>query len=565
MTPPTRNTSIRRSPRRTGKAPVARHTKAGKHKTSTPARKSLNGKSPGGKNNKGMAAADGASPIPVRGTVVKKRIVSSSLGVTKKKRKSSVPVRATTIYLPTDSESSYAGDNGEDNDDDDDDEMNAGVGDANGEAAQETTDEEGRGEGNDNGGDDSSDNTSETTTASKRRRNMGHLQAEEEERRLEQEEGDEDDHGDERDEEAVDLADASGRAGGENARRMPTNVAAAGLSGRNMQKVSAAGLSGEHILLLDRAIQIRGMSKSESVKNQQPHVSQRIRAFVKSELFRKIKFINNDAMFQRAINWVMDHEKVVYRKRGEFQLVYESVFNDALNQKRSSCEQAGGHIVRDTIAFFKEVGRGELFTMEELRKLRRSKTEREKEAFFWFFGTYIEAVCGRRNWGRQKRHALVSEATEKGGRAKTVTKSDEAFALLIFENYIDKWTSWATEGIDAEEGDHTSGAGVPEVPLGGKKKQTRVRGRYTSKKSGHCKYGGWSREGIARFNELYKLVHEDRACPEAAAMERELLAFCRDQGGGNGIADEEGDGGNAIAGSAVLEVSFVEAAWDLDE
>jgi hypothetical protein len=49
--------------------------------------------------------------------------------------------------------------------------------------------------------------------------------------------------------------------------------------------------------------------------------------------------------------------------------------------------------------------------------------------------TYFECVCGKSNWGRQKQHELVSEATEKcGGCAKTVTISDEAFALLLFEN-----------------------------------------------------------------------------------------------------------------------------------
>ena len=115
-------------------------------------------------------------------------------------------------------------------------------------------------------------------------------------------------------------------------------------------------------------------------------------------------------------------------------MVYESTFNDALNQKRGSCEQAGGGIVRETIALFKE-SRKKLFTMEELVcKLRRLETEREKEAFFWFFGTFLESVCGKRNGGRQKWHVLVSEAIEKGGRVKMVIRSDEAFALLIFKS-----------------------------------------------------------------------------------------------------------------------------------
>lgn len=526
MTPPTRKTTVRRSPRRGGNVPVGRKKNAGKHKKNTPARKSLNGKSTGKKNDKRVA--DGASVIaveaPVEVTVAKKRIVSSLL-VAKKKRKSTLPARAAPILMPSESESSYSNRNVDDEDDDND----ASIGGDNGEVARETTDDEGGGgKGNDDWGqDNNSDNASEASSNSKTK--MTPAQSEEE------------DDGAEWDEDAVDTP-----------------------SSRTGNKASAAvqSTSGNSILNLDAPIQIRGMSKKESLRNQQPHVAHRVRAFVKAELFRKIKFVNNDAMFQRAINQVMDRENVANHQRGRFQMIYESTFNDALNQKRSSCEQSAGDVVREFIVRFREVGR-EMFTMEELCTLRRSETEREKEAFLWFFGAYLESVCGKRNWGKKKGLWLISEATQAGGCAKMVTKSDEAFALLIFENYIDKWTSTTPDG--AEGDGKVSGDGGHEVPVCGKKKQSRVRGLYTSKKSGHCKYGGWSREGISRFNELYKLVHEDRACPQAAAMERKFLDYCRDLGGRTGGVNGEEDGGTAIAGSAITEISFVEATWDLDD
>jgi hypothetical protein len=174
-------------------------------------------------------------------------------------------------------------------------------------------------------------------------------------------------------------------------------------------------------------------------------------------------------------------------------MVYESTFNDALNQKRGSCEQAGGGIVRETIALFKE-SRKKLFTMEELVcKLRRLETEREKEAFFWFFGTFLESVCGKRNWGRQKWHVLVSEAIEKGGRAKMVTKSDEAFALLIFENYVDKWATSTPDG--SEHDDRIPGGGEPETTVCRKRKQPRLRGSTPTRRVGTASMvGGVMRE-----------------------------------------------------------------------
>ena len=96
---------------------------------------------------------------------------------------------------------------------------------------------------------------------------------------------------------------------------------------------------------------------------------------------------------RKQSNWLMDHEAVPLHQRGKFQMLYESVFNNALNTKRSSCKQAGGKIVRESIATFREQGEEEFFTIDELCKLRRATTERERKAFFWFFGSFLECVC----------------------------------------------------------------------------------------------------------------------------------------------------------------------------
>ena len=64
----------------------------------------------------------------------------------------------------------------------------------------------------------------------------------------------------------------------------------------------------------------------------------------------------------------MDHENVPQNRRGQYQSIYESTFNDALNTKRSSCEQSGGRIVRELLTVFKESGK-DFFTIDELCKL----------------------------------------------------------------------------------------------------------------------------------------------------------------------------------------------------
>ena len=54
-----------------------------------------------------------------------------------------------------------------------------------------------------------------------------------------------------------------------------------------------------------------------------------------------------------------------------------------------------------------------------------------------------------------------------------------------------------------------------------------VKGKYTVHNTGTTKFGGWNDKGMARFNELYKLVKEDRKCPQAVAMEKQFLEYAR--------------------------------------
>jgi hypothetical protein len=100
----------------------------------------------------------------------------------------------------------------------------------------------------------------------------------------------------------------------------------------------------------------------------------------------------------------------------------------------------------------------------------------------------------------------------------------------------------------------------------GKKTTAKLSGNYTEKKSGHCKYGRWSRAGMARFNQLYSLVNDNRASVQPEKMECELLAFCRTQAGmSDEQHDEQQDG--VTSGNNALETAkamAVEATWDSD-
>jgi hypothetical protein len=305
----------------------------------------------------------------------------------------------------------------------------------------------------------------------------------------------------------------------------------------------------------------------------QKNVVRRIVLFVKNTLFRQIKFVTSTKSFNEAFQKVLVEERP--RNPYMFQLTYQGSFKTALNQKRSTCELSGKKIVIRAInTEFKNRGE-EFFTFEEFCKLRRATTDRERKAFFWFFDSFLECVCGASVWNNAKTKQLISEARDTSG-SKVVSVSDEAFALLLIDNYLEKWKTRAGEEDTARI--EPVGAGAAATATEGentRRKQTKTAGKYTGKAQGQCKWGGWSSEGIKQFNFLRKLVKVDREADkncelEPKRMEKLLMDFCQTKAGVKVPQDDENLGGagdgahnNAVARAKALET--VEAEWDSDE
>jgi hypothetical protein len=80
---------------------------------------------------------------------------------------------------------------------------------------------------------------------------------------------------------------------------------------------------------------------------------------------------------------------------------------------------------------FKEEG-ADMSSTDELKNLRRVTTEREKQSFLWFFGSFLECVSDLKHWGVQKSKQLVSQVSSSATKhGKLMTISDEAIALLL--------------------------------------------------------------------------------------------------------------------------------------
>ena len=125
-----------------------------------------------------------------------------------------------------------------------------------------------------------------------------------------------------------------------------------------------------------------------------------------------------------------------------------------------------------------------------------------------------------------------------------------------------------------DEGEETA----QSVPGETKTPTKAVRGKFTVHDNGTAKYSGWSDEGTARFNELYKLVKADMKCPLAAAMEKKFLEYAiyyarnskrRSEANNAGTVSkrrsEANNAGTAIGNPAIMQRRFDQAAWELDD
>jgi hypothetical protein len=183
------------------------------------------------------------------------------------------------------------------------------------------------------------------------------------------------------------------------------------------------------------------MSYRTAPTEQKKHTKERIQVVVKGTIFRKMKFITSEEMFDKAMKIVVDTEEP--DDEDEFIRIYKTwCVVGSINVKRSTCEQAGSRIVKELLTRkgFTEGDVDPPYSIATLVKLRQGVTDEEKEAFQWFIGEFVANVSGTKIWGRKKYYYRVSEAViDKGGQELVVTVSDEAFAILLYENYIEKW------------------------------------------------------------------------------------------------------------------------------
>jgi len=135
------------------------------------------------------------------------------------------------------------------------------------------------------------------------------------------------------------------------------------------------------------------------------------------------------------------------------------------------------------------------------------KRENEK-CFFLFCENFLSKVVGITSWRDNCTKSTVSEMA---------TVSDEAFAYLLVENY---WSKWSAVDLETYQKESTFENGSVK-----KKKRTATFGKYTQNAYGAKRFGGWTREGLIRFNVLYAEVKADRE-KNGIVVEQNFKNYC---------------------------------------
>jgi hypothetical protein len=130
------------------------------------------------------------------------------------------------------------------------------------------------------------------------------------------------------------------------------------------------------------------------------YVADRVWIFVKNNLFQKVKFVTKEKALREVMTAVEVSEQINDpRRKQAFFNVYKGVVMDALNVRRSLCDQTGGKIVHWYLtSCCNDLQPGEMpsfFSENALLKLHQAGSGEELKAFLWFYGEFLECVSGK--------------------------------------------------------------------------------------------------------------------------------------------------------------------------
>jgi len=173
------------------------------------------------------------------------------------------------------------------------------------------------------------------------------------------------------------------------------------------------------------------------------------------------------------------------------------------------------------------------------------KKRKEPKKYAWFYDNVLSCVTGKNKWRRENRFRAGTEMA---------TASDEALALLLFENLHDCMVEEVNSVFAEVTNDGSPVLGRKRDRRKREEKERRTkRPKYTDSSDIRNERKGWSEAGMQRYNDLVREVREDRAANGAEFDKLYMELKVQERGPARGDGRREMPNGDSMVEIMVME------------
>ena len=241
-------------------------------------------------------------------------------------------------------------------------------------------------------------------------------------------------------------------------------------------------------------------------------------------LYRNVKFISNQTEADRATDLVRMALKLKHdsqEERSGWILTFKKLVVEALSSQRNYTQSR-----MKTLALkWLEDGHDDLPPSELIlkcatREIHLADVE-ETAVFAWYWHHLLQADAGCADWGPKvtKTTTISNARCKEYPDKKAVTLATEAFVVLVYENCRDKWV-----GIRDYFRDNPTEKKLPQRTKDNKDLAYN-KSKYTDQNLGQQPFGGWTSDGLERFNAIKKLIKDAKKTGDHVKLETDYLAM----------------------------------------
>lgn len=296
----------------------------------------------------------------------------------------------------------------------------------------------------------------------------------------------------------------------------------------------------EALLVKYKAVMAKLASSKSPTSAKNDGMVMQTKKITKGDLWRLVKFIGTDKQLRKAAKMVLDllqlkdytvcegdseeRQQEVALNVEDWLTLYSTDIRQANNEQRSYVQS---EMKKIALSWLKH-GR-DLPTPSEFFKLAQRKFDPEDEELMLKFTLYaqmLSAVAGSSTYGeKQRRTDCISTCETQDGKTAVPT-STEALCVVMYENCYQKWLNMH-EWKEVDKNPAT----IPKYSSRRKEETKKWMAKFSDSCSGNSPYGGWSKEGIKKFNDLCKAFKALREANSEATKKVEEATVAWFKGG----------------------------------